>query len=353
MTSVGSLRGFVCCVIAAAAAAAPPTPVVARIAQGAPAYDLPLDALGATLDWWPNWGSSSLLSLDVAHPRLRSLARSLGAITLRLGGSLDAIVQYWPNQSPAQCARPQVFRGATYSLCLNASRWAELFSFARDALAPGSHLVFGLQLDLGAGGAGPWRGENALAFLAAAAASDPSAAVLSAFEVGEEVNPAPGSPGFAALLSAYAGVRAAIARLWPSPRSRPLTLGPCVGMPYNIPPFSWTSAWVAAALGNGSAPPLVDAFVMHSYNNDGGANWTRPGFLAQTGAQAAGLRDLLDAAGHAATPLWCGECGPHNDNGLGGITTSARSSFWFLDALLGLPIFCRNHFFLHLHDLLL
>ena len=80
---------------------------------------------------------------------------------------------------------------------------------------------------------------------------------------------------------------------------------------------------------------------MHSYNNDGGGGaWAAPGFLNETALQAAGLRALLDAQGAAGarTPLWCGECGPHNGGGILNVTDRARSSYWYTDALLGLPL---------------
>jgi hypothetical protein len=48
------------------------------------------------------------------------------------------------------------------------------------------------------------------------------------------------------------------------------------------PGFAFTAEFLKETLAAGS----VDAVVMHSYNNDGGENWARPGFLGQTLMQA-------------------------------------------------------------------
>ena len=77
---------------------------------------------------------------------------------------------------------------------------------------------------------------------------------------------------------------------------------------------------------------------------DGGDDWTAPGWLAQTGTQARGMLAAMRAAAaanasgplRASWRLWCGECGPHNDNGLANKTDRFLSSFWYADALGGL-----------------
>jgi heparanase len=336
-------------------------PVPATVNISSPLLTLPPGYLGATLDWWPpnspeaNFGPVGAFHLDFSSPRLRGLASALGPMTLRLGGSLDNVVQYLPDDSdptgPAAewCKRPIIFRNFNYSdgLCLNGTQWSRILDFASTGLAPGSKFIFGLQLDLGADGNGPWNGTAVQSFLNATGAL-PAASILSAVEVGEETNPAPGSAGWTALLDAYAGVRAALDAAWPAGAPRPLIHGPCSGMNENTPPFTWSSAFVAAAFPppslsspSSAAANLVDAFVMHSYNNDGGGGaWARPGFLNQTAAQASGLRALLDkgGAGSAGAPLVCGECGPHNGGGIENVTDSTESSFWYADALLGLPL---------------
>ena len=243
----------------AAAAATPPTAVTARVALAAPPLmTLPPTYLGVTVDYWPpsveDFGSSTVNLIDLTNARLRGLARALAPATLRLGGSLDNIVQYLvgANMTRAYCERRIVFRGDTFEgLCLNASRLEAFADFVGDERGPDGALVFGLQLDLGAAGAGPWNGSNAIDFLRAAAALPAVAAALArgGVEVGEETNPPGGSPAFAALLDAYRGVGAALAELWPDAAARPPLLGPCSGMSENVPPWStFTQPFVEAAL---------------------------------------------------------------------------------------------------------
>ena len=151
----------------AAGAATPPTTAVElTVNVTSPLLTLPAAYLGVTLDWWPqnspepNFGPVGALDLDLTSPRLRGLVSALGPVTLRLGGSLDNVVQYLTDDSsPAWCKRSIDFRGFTYTdLCLNLTRWAQLLDFASTGLSPGSRFVFGLQLDLGERGDGPWNG---------------------------------------------------------------------------------------------------------------------------------------------------------------------------------------------------
>lgn len=315
---------------------APPTPVALTVDSSRALLTLPPSYLGFTLDWWPPWqenfGTSTVNLIDLTHPRLVGLVGALGPTTLRLGGSLDSVIRWTPTTPADPDACTVHFRGADIpNLCLNATRWEQVLAFvAGGGMARGSQLVFGLPLNLSSGGAGPWEGANVLAFLAATAPL-PNSSVIAAFEVGEETNPAPGTAGFLAQVGAYAGVRAAVGALWAPPRAPPAVLGPCSGMNENVPPFNWTLAFAAAAA------PSLGGWCLHSYNNDGGGGWGAPGFLAQTAAQVAGVRGALDVAGHAALPLWCGECGPHNGGGLKNVTDRAISSFWYTDALHELP----------------
>ena len=329
---------------AASPSSAPPVAVTARVDLAAPPLlELPPTYLGFTLDWWPpqveEFGTSTVNLIDLGNARLRGLAGALSPATLRLGGSLDNAVSYLVgDMTRAYCERPIVFRGTNVSggLCLNTTRLAQFGDFVGTALAPGSAFVFGLQLDLGADGTA-WNSSNALDLLRAIAASLPSVAeplALGGVEVGEETNPTSNTSGFTALLDAYQGVGAELAALWPDTARRPPLLGPCSGMGENVPPWeTFTAPFIDAAL-----PVGLGGFVMHSYNNNGGGGWVRPGFLNETADQASGLRALLDSSGAAALPLWCGECGPHNGGGLPNVTDRARSSFWFTDALLGLPL---------------
>jgi hypothetical protein len=233
---------------------------------------LPPTYLGFTLDWWPptdpeGFGTSSVLHIDFKNPRLRGLVGALGPVLFRVGGSLDNIVQYLtPGVDSSWCNRTQLFRGQHYQLCLTPSRWMALLDFAATALAPQSGFVFGLQLDLSEPAS--WNGTNVLAFLSETALMqqvrdfyDERSAIalqvtlckllqasITAFEVGEETTPEPGTPAFDAFIGAYRSIHDAVERLWPSLGSRPAVRGPCTGMNENSAPFNWTSAFIRAVL---------------------------------------------------------------------------------------------------------
>ncbi len=315
-------------------------PLSVSLSLDAPLVTLSPVYAGFTLDWWPpkqeNFSTSTVPLIDFTHPRLLGLTAALGPATLRVGGSLDNAVRYLVGpMSPSYCAAEQSFRGLKVSLCLNLTRMQQLLDFVSHV--PRSELVFGLQLDLGISGEGPWNSSNVLDFIQALPALRGSSA-LRAVEVGEETTPAPGSSGFAAQQAAYAGVAAALGRgSWPA--APPLLLGPATGMaPFNYAPFAWPRAFLQGLAAQGT--PL-GGYVMHSYNNDGGGGWVGPGLLNETAVQAAGLSAFLRDPSSGAPPglgLWCGECGPHNGGGRPGLTDTAMSSFWFFDALLGLPM---------------
>jgi hypothetical protein len=97
------------------------------------------------------------------------------------------------------------------------------------------------------------------------------------------------------------------------------------------PDFAFAEAFLNETLTGGS----LDVVVMHSYNNDGGDDWAAPGFLNQTRDQAAHMLRAARAV-DPRTPLWCGECGPHNGGGLENVTDRFISSFYYADALGGL-----------------
>jgi len=281
-----------------------------------------------------NFSTSTIPLIDFSHPRLLGLTAALGPATLRVGGSLDNVVRYQVGaMSESYCKAERDFRGYKVSLCLNITRMQQLLDFVNHVQQ--SELVFGLALDLGKDGAGPWNSTNVLDFLQALPFLRGSNA-LRAVEVGEETTPSPGSSGFLAQMTAYAGVAAALRQAWPA--DPPLILGPATGMtPFNYAPFVWPRAFLQGVVAQNI--PL-GGYVMHSYNNDGGGDWSEPGLLNETAHQAAGLFTLLRDGSTGASPdlgLWCGECGPHNGGGRPGLTDTALSSFWFFDALLGLP----------------
>ena len=90
---------------------------------------------------------------------------------------------------------------------------------------------------------------------------------------------------------------------WPQGKP-PLILGPCVGM-HNEEPglgFAFTRAFLKRTLGAGT----LDAVVMHSYNNDGGDDWERPGFLVSTTACKQTLGVRWEGGGGAAAGMGSG-----------------------------------------------
>ena len=182
--------------------------------------------------------------------------------------------------------------------------------------------------------------------------------------------PAPGTSAYKGLVDGYSALRSLLKELWPDntvcetpacsrrvaraagPRSpcspQPLVMGPCVGM--GDEPPETASFWRAFAHDTANT---TDVIVMHSYNNDGGDGWKKPGFLEQTLSQARAMYNYLASIGcvvsgcsataseqralmchhcpclaSRSTPLWCGECGPHNGSGVKGKTDRVLSSFW-------------------------
>lgn len=69
-------------------------------------------------------------------------------------------------------------------------------------------------------------------------------------------------------------------------------MGPCVGM--NQEPPATAEFWRAFVK---DTINTTDVIVMHSYNNDGGDGWEKPGFLQQTMQQAKAMHDFLAAIG--------------------------------------------------------
>jgi heparanase 1 len=312
-----------------------------RILSGAPIFTVDPHYQSVDLDWWTGehdgsgggWAGRGLLDLDLSNKRLRHLAAALSPGYLRLGGSLDDVVKYDMSPDGARrqwCNSPTEFRHKLWHLCLNQSRWAQINDFAASA---GLELVFGLSYPVDA--SGNFNISQASELLRHSRAQGYPIAAL---ELGEEMAPLPSSHQFKSLVDGYRSLRALAKSLYPDAK----ILGPCVGMTdedNTTAAFGFMRAFLNATIGNGLPEPLLDGVCMHSYNNDGGDNWRRPGFLAQTGRQAAGMlheiRKHTPPAG-TPTPLWCGECGPHNFGGIANKTDRFFSSLWYIDALGGL-----------------
>eukprot|EP00947_MAST-08B_sp_MAST-8B-sp1_P001024 g1024.t1 len=331
--------------------------VAASIGPTAVHHVLPQYA-SVDMDWWHDtsgsggdWGNASVLYANFSSPRLQLLASALSPAFLRIGGSQDNIVKYQVgSMTRERCLEPSTFRGKPVTQCLTMARWAEILGFAAGA---GLDVVFGTSsffLDDPAD-------TNLLDLLNYTKRTLNRS--LYALELGEEMQPAAcvTDPANCSLVRGYRALRRAVEGLWPrSGGSRsstsstttttttssagghatPLILGPCDGMVNEQPGDKFMNAFLKQVLqGEG----LLDAVVMHSYNNDQKGGWKAPGLMdgGETQAQA---RTMLQFARQwplpttgAPAPLWCGECGPHNGGGIENVTDRVIASFWYLDAL--------------------
>lgn len=278
------------------------------------------------VDWWHDCGSCSggdwfnedILHIDLESPRLRALVRALQPLFIRIGGSEDNVAKYQlGGMTLAECRAPSKFRDQEVSLCMNRTRWDQVLDFYQNGT--GARLVFGVSYFTGSDGR--WNSTNVEALLRYTAMRGVTPAAL---ELGEEMAPKPGSQGFTALVDGYARLTALASSIWP--QSTPIILGPSCGMGDETTNNAFMQAFLKETVDAGT----VGGVNMHSYNNDGG--WPQPGFLRQTMVQADAMMNMTRQHS-AATPLWCGECGPHNGGGIRNVTDRAVSSFWYLDAL--------------------
>jgi heparanase 1 len=300
------------------------------------------------LDWWGangtpeagsggGWAGCNALDLDLSNPMLNSAVRAFGQHGgfLRVGGSLDNSVRYeMGGLSHEECTAPVPFRNRSIVRCLNASRWDALYDFANSA---GLGIIWGLSFPHNSSAPALWNATNPEAFLRYSADTGKR---IHGIELGEEMAPMPGTADFAGLLAAYRSLKSLKAAIWPDAALRPITLGPCVGMDDetpSLPSYTFLIQFVKDTLLAESGGPLLDAVCMHSYNNDGGNFWRKPGFLNQTLRQAEDILKLVKEARPLRTDwpadVWCGECGPVNDGGLANASNSFFGSFWYLDAL--------------------
>jgi heparanase 1 len=303
------------------------------IAATSPLRELPESFLGVNLDWWPPhssepWGNASVLLLDIENPRLNKLAAALKPGTLRIGGSLDKIVQYLVDgQTEADCDS---------KLCLNMTRWAKVVDFA---LTIGAQITWGLSYPVQAGTRWLWNGTNPTAFLTLVAANaTQSKVILGGIELGEEIEMSVRqSPEFENYLGSWATFAGVRNKLWPSsnPAEVPGIFGPCPGMGSftNMSDF-WLPLLKQTALNRS-----MDVVVFHSYNNP--SSW--PQLLDNTLNQA---RAIVAAVAEVDVPaglpqprrVVLGEGGPHNGGGIMGITNTFASSSYCMDALGLLPV---------------
>jgi len=291
--------------------------------------ELPGSYLGVNLDWWTPesgepWGHASVLNLDLDNVRLLKLTTALEAGTLRIGGTLDKIVQYEVDGAP--CRK---LGGPT--LCLNMTRWAKVVDFA---IRVGTHITWGLSYPVAAGTKEQWNGTNPIAFLAHVAANATQTAVFrGGIELGEEIDPKDtDGPQYTEYADSWAVFTAARNKLWPV--DPPQSYGPCPGMPS----FTKVDTFWRPILNQTAHQRSMDVVVYHSYNDP--PSW--PWLLDQTLEQAKVLVPLVAEVDEAAglpepRRVVLGEGGPHNGGGIDGVTNTFASSSYYLDALGVLP----------------
>lgn len=306
-----------------------PVAVNLTIATDMPLRELPHAFLGVNLDWWPPtakepWGNASVLLLDLQNQRLNKLAAAIAPGTLRIGGSLDKVVQYLVDgETEAAC---------NSSLCLNMTRWAQVVDFA---IRIGAKITWGLSYPVAAGTEETWNGTNPTAFLAHIAGNATQSQVIQGgIELGEEIDPHEGEgPAFQQYADSWPVFASARDKLWPS--NPPQTYGPCPGMPS----FDNVSDFWIPMLNQTAHQRTMDVVVFHSYNNP--SSW--PWLLDLTLQQARTLVPLVAAIDTAAglpqpRRVVLGEGGPHNGGGIMGVTNTFASSSYYMDALGLLPV---------------
>jgi hypothetical protein len=317
-----------------------------------------------TLDWWPpdqgipfpppdGWGPhANVLDVDLQDPKLRALVKSVGPSILRIGGTMDKIVEYHFPQYASFCSRHTAMDSRPPP-CLNASRWDELHEFAR---ATNSQIVFGLSYPETAAKDGTWNSSQAKAlFLYSKQQNYTKQTTLFGFELGEELSHfQPGTLQFGHYIQAYHECAHLFREIFHDRSSadsipgdvRPLLMGPCPGMAWPT-----LATWFPAFLE--STKDILDVAVYHSYNQieypdkfylnktvPSGDISTKNGTCSgDTGWQAVAMKGFVDDMNRRTdhrSPLllWLGEMGPHNGGGgPGDISSSFASSFGYIDTL--------------------
>jgi len=312
-----------------------------------------------TMDWWPKekcdyghcpWHNSSMLSINLDHPLLRSAVSTMAPVVLRLGGSLtDHIIYEVPSTSgkpapPCKPIRPSKtdplgFEGG----CLTMARWDKLNKFCKDL---GCQIVFDLNL---AGGyetkesdpwwrGGSWKGSNVKAFLEYTRASEYP---ILGFELGNEVDVRHGVGAHVPtkkVVSAFVKVSKTIKDLWSTAQVKPLLIGP----DSSVFDMEW---YLEMAVELGHHLPMVDVWTYHIYSLGPGSpllnpnmtdhmlNATKLDSLHVTVDKTREFVQTLEDGGNKKFQLWCGEAGGAYNSGRNLYTNSFISGFWFLDQL--------------------
>jgi len=282
----------------------------------------------------------NVLKIDLTSSKLQMLVTALGPSILRIGGTLDKVVEYdLPGAS--SCTHPET------RPCLTADRWNALHAFARLC---NLQIVFGLSYDQVNPKTQPglWNSSQVEALLQYSVQQGYSRqTTLYGVELGEELTRFEvGTPAFGHYIDAYKKCAILLKTTWHDNIAKPLLMGPAPGMSW--PRLAtWFPEFLQQTFG------ALEVAVYHSYNQiqDGKLylNTTIPsGNLStqhgaspgDTGWQGVAMNEFVAHANHGSNDnnkkldLWLGEFGPHNRGGGPGIISSTfASSFGYLDTL--------------------
>ncbi|CAB9509870.1 Heparanase-like protein [Seminavis robusta] len=311
-----------------------------------PAHPVDPRYVSFALDWWPpdkgcepyGWGShANVLDVDLKSPQLIAFTKALGPSILRIGGTLEKVVEYDIPEEGLHCI-PE-----SKSPCLNTSRWRDLHDFA---VKTNCKIVFGLSYPQSQDGR--WNATQATALLRYSQRHNLSrATTLHAVELGEEMSRfAVGTRDFDLYTAAYHECANLLKSIWEDePAAKPLLVGPSPGMRW--PRLAtWFPAFLNATTG------ALEAAVYHSYNQiepgklylnftipSGNLSTQQGSSPGDTGWQAEAMNNFVRSHNnrHKDSPnlfLWLDEFGPHNHGGgTGNISASFASSFGYLDTL--------------------
>lgn len=301
-----------------------------------------------TLDWWPSnqgcqpsggWGPhANVLEVDLDSPKLRSLVAALGPSILRIGGSLDKVVEYEIPSEGLLCS-PRNHHDKQEKPCLTAARWDALHEFAK---ATNAQIVFGLSYpEQNAQLPGRWNASQAMALLRYSYQQNYSRqTTFYGVELGEELTQYKlDTDAFDNYVAAYHECARLLHSLWDDPKDTidhtilsqsddshyPLLMGPCPGMMW-----PQLATWFPAFLNR--TFDVLDVAVYHSYNQivpgqlylnltipSGNVSTPHGVSVGDTGWQAVAMRDFVtnsSSIGSSNLPqLWLGEFGPHRGGG--------------------------------------
>ena len=262
------------------------------------------------------WANASVLTLDLASPRLRAAAAALAPAYWRIGGGpADETLYDMDGSTPC--------RNLTF-YCLTASRWEAMLQFAH---ATNASVIFGLNYLSHVNTSDPaavWAARSARALLQHAHDIKPAGAALRGLELGNELNSNGKEPSIARLARGFQKLRALIAEIWSDApvAERPLVIGPDVSHPHD---------WSNEYLGEFLTAFEPDAATWHHYpaGKLGGSDELifSPSFYDA----AAHNFSVALAAVHAArpgVPLWWGEGAFMFHSGSNGVTNAFEDALF-------------------------